>query len=69
MKADHLLFVFNEKTFLDTSYYTSDALKSLEEKADEFSQKGSISSFNRLEEERTPSFIHMLAISKKFTAI
>jgi len=54
MKADHLLFVFNEKTILDTSYYTTDALKSLEQKADEFSQKGPISALSGTETGRTP---------------
>lgn len=54
MKADHLLFVFNEKTILDTSYYTTEALKSLEQKADEFSQKGPISALSGTETRRTP---------------
>ncbi|GED70565.1 hypothetical protein BRE01_42670 [Brevibacillus reuszeri] len=58
-----------KKAFLDTSYYTSDAIKSLEQKADEIFQNGSISGFNRMEKERTPSFKHMLAISKKFSVI
>jgi hypothetical protein len=47
MKADHLLFGF--KTITDNSYYTPTPEKSLERKADKFSQKAGKSAL-RIEE-------------------
>jgi hypothetical protein len=59
MKADHLLFGL--KTITDSSYYTSSPGKSLEQKADEFSQKAGISALRSGEWRRTPGSCRMLA--------